>query len=292
MIKTYKLGSDKEASPILLIVPHGAYGREFFRRFPKIFGHSLVQKRLASFENFLRIEQDYGSLELAKAIGDWLFNHSGGNFEVEICEILYPRAIVDGGRITSHCLRACLPHDVMSNYRDEFITMHDETVTLIREKVVQNKKRGGIFLDIHTMAPYTPNVFCSSKGGLTESFESLDDYVAQFTESKNVNRDTRRFIDLIAHDGEGHMLADERLLKLLAASLQGKYEIAYSEPFKALGHYMMHDYMKQGRGLAIDVPKDYLSLEDFNLLSFKLDEGRIDKLAQAIGKGVAAFFGS
>lgn len=289
MITQSFYGNPKASLKVLLVVPHGASGFEvFFKRFPEILDHPEIRDLNGAFERFLAIEQDRGSSELSHSIARHL-EKLVPDLGIRVTELSYPRGILDGGRIVSHCLRPFLPNSLAGALNGAFIRIHEESVRTVLQQVKEVSDSGGCTLDIHTMASYSP----------TESLEKYNawDHLVSYTRAfdQASQSGTLRSFDMITADGHGEEIACSLLRQNLKSALEKEFDLAFNDPYAAMKHFMMNVYMCQGPGIALDLPKHLLTTESPNqldLATFKLCWSKLNKTGLLIAHGVKSFLES
>ena len=272
-----KKSQKKRGIDLLITSPHGCWGEPFFQLFPEILQHHEIVKKEKTFRNYLNIEHDKGASDIGISIARHFHESFGLDKRVVFVEILYPRGILDGGRLLSHCLRKSLPTDLMHFKKKVFLDIHDNTLVKIDELLEEVQAAKGRIIDIHTMAPSSPKEQVSSTMGLQECFANLDDYVSGYLETSNDVTCEKRPIDLMTQLQDGTVIADEQfaeqcLKEFTAYDLQAEL----NHPYSCANFYLAGYMFRKCRGLAIDVPKHLLAkdpqnfrLEDFEVCSKK-----------------------
>lgn len=286
MITQSFYGNSKACPKVLLVVPHGASGFEvFFKRFPDILDHPEIRRSNGAFERFLAVEQDRGSSELAHSIARKL-NEMTPEMGIRILELSYPRGLVDGGRIVSHCLRPFLPDALLRRHKDAFIQIHQDSVDYVLDQVSSVSDSGGCVLDIHTMASFCPSEPLDSY----QSWESLIPYTRAFDDA--YKHGSLRSFDIITADGDGREIAHKPLRDELEKSLGGRFDLSFNHPYAALKHFMMNVYMCHGSGIALDLPKHLLAEDGpdrLDLANFKLCWAKLNRTGLLIAQGVMSY---
>ncbi|MFK7825284.1 MAG: hypothetical protein AB8G05_14110 [Oligoflexales bacterium] len=290
MIRRTLYGSNNHFR-LLITVPHGSIGEAFFARYPHFWQSFAEPGEIEAFYRYLRIEQDFGSRELAHRLAFWV-NTLMPQLGVLILEKDYPRGILDGGRQLSHCLRSMVPPALMQSLELDLLQVHTSTLEVVRQEIVALNQRNGVLVDLHTMAPYCPH-FMQGEKNLPDHYDSLTDYLNHFLDPNFHHPDFKRDIDLITEDGSGNIIADQQLTLAFSSTLSAHFPIAFNNPYAALPHFMMHEYLCSSRGIAIDVPKDLISYQqapNFNLERFDLCMQKLDRLASLMAESIQAFF--
>ena len=276
---------------LLITVPHGSIGEVFFARYPHFWQSFAEPNEIEAFYRYLRIEQDFGAKELAHRLAHWV-NALMPQLGVLVLEKDYPRGILDGGRQISHCLRSMVPTSLMQNLETDLLQVHGSTLDVVRREIDVLNQQDGILIDLHTMAPYCPH-FMQGEQNLQEHYDSLSDYLNHFLDPSFHHPDFKRDIDIITEDGSGNMIADQQLTLAFSSTLSAHFPLAFNDPYAALPHFMMHEYLCSSKGIAIDIPKDLISqqvLPHFSLDRFDLCIQKVDRLARLMAESVQTFF--
>lgn len=284
----YRGDSDQN---VILTVPHGADAHEFLSFFPEIKADPQLQKVWPLFETYLAIERDVGATELAHGIA--LELALGFGIPSRVVEVNYPRGILDGGRLSGHALRACLPPTLMERLQESMLSVHAASLTYM-DRLYEQMGSGSksLLLDVHTMASYCPVDETGHKFTFPVSFPRLEAYVNQYLTANN--HLAQRRIDLISADEDGRVIADPRLLSALARELLAEgYACLENEPYHAAPIYLSYRHMQKVPALSIDIPKHLVALcedERFELDGVDIDAPGVRRLAQTLARGVNAAF--
>lgn len=274
------------AERVVLTVPHGADSHDFLQFFPEIKADPELAKVWPLFETYLDIEKDFGATELAHSLGFELASFHG--IDTRVVELNYPRGILDGGRLRDHCLRQCLPPQLMASLSAAMLRIHDASLSYMDRLYTEFAKTQGFLLDVHTMASYCPVDESGKAFTFPISFPRLEAYVNQYLNARNHNY--RRKIDLICSDENGRKLADPRLLSSLARELTLRnYVCLENEPYHAAPIYLSYQHMSMVPSLSLDVPK-HLVAEGDELDKLAIHPEGIRRLAEALARGVAGAF--
>ncbi|WP_141734290.1 N-formylglutamate amidohydrolase [Oligoflexus tunisiensis] len=276
---------------VLLISPHGADAKDFLDAFPAIESDALLQAVWPLFETYLAIERDVGADELAHAIAHNLARRYDIPCQV-IC-VNYPRAIIDGGRLMDHCLRACLPTALFVELKERFLELHQQTLRRVDELYASIRSGAARYLiDVHTMASFCPIDGNGTRYILPVSFHRLEDYVNQFVEARD--HKYRRSIDLITGDDHGQRWADPRLVAEVQRALQAEgYPVVENFPYCASAAFLSGQHVRSVPSISLDVPKHLLSswaedFTDYQLDDVPLSPERIERLARCLAGAIHA----
>lgn len=274
------LSSPKEESPckVLIIVPHGASHSWVLKHFP-----TLKNYFTRDFETYLRIERDFGALEIAASLQKSL---EKADVVSKVISLNYNRGILDGGRAPGHELRQHLPKSFLNQHGSNLKQLHQSTVTQIESLCHAIKKEDGIIVDLHTMAPFSPSNHSTNQTEISSS--NIEAYVKGFKSHSAVAKP--RPIDILSHDENGKAVADLLLSEITYEAFKlESFDIAFNDPYLNHSKYMMNRYLKHANGIAIDFPKHIFSkqaLDKFVLDEFDLDQRKIDKLAQILSRAI------
>jgi hypothetical protein len=278
---------------VVLISPHDGEWRPFFELYPELL--TICPARKETLETFLKIEEDFGASELVAEIAKYI-GKASNNLRIDIIEILLPRSVIDGNRVTEKAVRHIFNHHDHSDLVHVFQELHRGVVNTI-QNYLKELSPGGIVIDVHTMAPYDPNK--SNKATATEAISETPDNLPLYIDGY-INRrkyGQRRVLDLITQTADKETLADLKLAEILEKSLQ-KYQFTTkrNDPYPYSEYTLSTRYVRQYQGIAIDIPKDYLSIrkaeeEGFDLANLEIDFYKLNILAEAIGTAVVVYFG-
>ena len=286
MFKVTYFPKNRQDFEVLIVSPHSSEGKAFFEKFPQILEHPEISKHSELMNRYLRIEADRGASELSLSLAQFL---EAKGIAAMVLELDYPRGIVDGGRILDHCLRSCLPLDISDFLEDEFRKMHQSSLKQLKHFHDEINERGGLVIDMHTMASYSPMQEGVEKTE-RESFESLERYCQQFIEAPKTEENLRQF-DVITEDGEGNLIADPVLREELI-NLLFEHNIPYKEnhPYFAYPAFLMNTHLTRCPAIAIDIPKHFIATtdgpEDFDLENFKISQEKVDSLSSLIALAI------
>lgn len=276
---------------VSIISPHGSAGTNFWDYVPEILESPEIKDKYDTFLRYLAIERDFGANELAHTIARH-FVSIDNTYGAIVLEFDYPRGIVDGGRVLSHCIRDCLPKPLANRLEKRFIDLHTASLAALELQYQQLERKNGLLVDIHTMAPFCPLDAEGNAYTMPVSFEKLDAYVEQFT-SAPISNKNRRTVDLIISDPS---LSKAKADEDLRLALQGVFssrgiDFCENHPYFAEEHFLMYQHFVNAQAVAIDVPKDRIARlngrqENFDLADFELDEKKINHLAEAIASAL------
>jgi hypothetical protein len=276
--KTYKPGpmTSWQQKKVTILLPHAADYRWMLRTFP-----SLGKYMTDSFIDYLRIEQDFGSEELAHYTAQEL-NRRG--IEVEVVKTAYNRGLLDGGRYPDWALRSALPSVFKEKNSTQLLRLHKTTTELISEKCLLTEASGGFVIDLHTMAPKNPTFTLEEHEH--PSHETITEYVEAFCRKEPFQE--YRPVDILTKDEHGNQVTDEKLSKLIHnVFVENGFTASFNEPYSNHTRYMMNHYLSISSGVAIDIPKHLIaegSTTDFSLKSFDLCYEKIKTISKLIAE--------
>lgn len=226
---------------------------------------------------YLEIERDVGSAALTQALAARLHALRPALRVVEVRAEL-PRGLVDCGRVPGAALRAIVRSCGRSTLPDDLARRHAAAIAAVRGAILSLDPLTGVFLDVHTMAPFDPPVArtATRSEAIRDDDWSLADYVELWRCAFRGGR--ARPIDLIVSVA-GRPVSDAALTDALRAALSGKgYDVALDVPYASGDHLVGGWSMQRRRGLVVDVPKSMLTvgLEGHRL---RVDPGRVSSLA-------------
>jgi hypothetical protein len=283
---TYEAGGP---SRVLLISPHGAEAKDFLEAFPMIAADARLQAVWPLFETYLAIERDVGADELAHAIAHNLARRY--DVSSQVVSVNYPRAIIDGGRLMDHCLRACLPTALFVELKERFLAIHQHTVDRVNALYeAMRADQADYLIDVHTMASFCPVDGNGSRYILPVSFQRLEDYVNQFIEARD--HKYRRSIDLITADDHGQRWADPRLVASFQTALNAAgYPQLENVPYCASAAFLSGQHIRSVPSISFDVPKHLLSrwaddFTDYQLDDVPLSADKIERLGHCLAGAI------
>ncbi len=284
MLNITHFASDESPLSFLIVSPHSSQGNNFFNEYPQIFDHPEVKNKSDVFKTYIKIESDFGAQELAHAIAKQV--HERG-FTCIVCELDYPRGLLDGGRQLDHCLREALPASVLDNHQEDWLQIHQNSLTVLDELYDRLNKSEGLLLDIHTMASFSP-MKEGKEHTFKETFDNLESYCQQFLQAPKTQENLRS-IDIISQDGSGNEIGCNFLKNFLALGFrEAGIDFVENHPYVAEPAFLMNRHLLNTRGIAIDVPKHMLANirrpQELNLDTIQLDENKIEGLARIIAK--------
>ena len=272
---------------VLIVDPHGADADHFLSEFPDVTDHPLILGLGKVFDEFLRIERDVGATELCHATAKALVTRQP-NLGVEVFSMNYPRAILDGGRLFSHLIRAWVPDSLRQKHHDDWFGIHRETLAKLDQRYSQLRQSGGLLLDLHTMAPYSPTHSDGTIKLMHAELGTLHRYVEDFINAPQTTLNRRDF-DIITEDEHDKEIGCPQLSRHLIAELDElKTPWVFNQPYRAVSHFMMYHHLSHARGIACDLPKDLLVADQdqhkFHLAKCTVDPEKVERYASAIAK--------
>lgn len=280
-VKSY--GDVKASEQILLHVPH-AVGGSFIDHHPNFLRYFLPQDR-PYIRDYLEVEHDFGSHELAQAIARYLETRL--KVRIIITRFTLPRGADDFNRIEEKAI----PPIFSENHQEKIeklLKRKFKEADLAFKKILSNNT--SIYAEIHTMGSFclehVPKVI---RGNLKEVIRGWND-----PKNRKNERDIC-FVSTLLGEGK---IADPLLTRYIKTSLDDYFQKAkgaYSDdsPYVADEEKRSHRFMKKAASVCPDIPKHYLSVEQpknprYHLAHLTLDREKTNHLGVAIGKGVEA----
>ncbi|MBI4143023.1 hypothetical protein HY480_04070 [Candidatus Uhrbacteria bacterium] len=274
---------------VILLCPHGGGHEQFLGCYPEVARACPASDDV--LRTYLAVERDVGSSELAHAIARAIARQPIG-VHIEVLDITFPRGILDGNRIPERAIRAVFDHaahpDLVAALRNE----HRFACAVVEDRLAV-LGGDGIVVDLHTMAPYSPR---TTPGSPTEAAVETPTTLAEYTAAyrDRVRWGTRRAVDVVTTvAGTTTNIADPVLLTNLRSSLtRTSVPFRENDPYPTAEHVLTTSYLRQHRGIAIDVPKDLLAMipaEDpaFDLAHVPLSRGNMTRIAEPIAGAIA-----
>jgi len=272
----------------VILDQHSSRGEEFLERYPEIMDSIAVKAEC--FDEFVNLERDAGAKELAMQIGKIVAEESDGDIGVTIVKSHLPRAVLDTNRVTSKAVRNVIDYSNLQEFENDFKEIHVGVISEIRRELSCLLYGSGVFVDVHTMAPYTPGVIPQSKTEvLSEKPDNLAHYVRAYVNARRTGR--RRFMDLMTALPGMPPLADAVLTAKIKKKLD-KSHLKYREndPYPTGPYIMSTEYMSHFPGITIETPKDYLtetaSEKGFDLINPQICPDKVDRIARPIAEAV------
>lgn len=282
-------GSENHSADLVLLCPHDNDGEEFLEDYAEI--AEACGATRGTLEEYIALERDRGSGELSHAIAEIFTHKTNGDYRTSIVVDNLPRGLVDTNRIGRVAIRDIVERRTKNEVLMRRMQEEHDAIMLAKEKVMQPLAYNrGLFLDIHTMAPYNRPNDISIKPGE----ENIRAYINSYLEAKRQGG-TRRNIDLITDatplSGVGNPELTAALKKhLTGAGIPWDENLPYTVPM-AYGILSSYNMLKYA-GLAIDVPKDSLAKHDkdgnINLLKLQTDRGKVLDIAAPIARATIA----
>lgn len=295
-VKQTIYGAGTPVIDCVILCQHGDDGEEFVRN------HAADLERLCSrhdfqpsrhdpalFQQYLQqyyaIEPDVGSSELAHEIARIMEPRLDDHQTVVVVDIRIPRAIIDANRVRDHALRPVFDYQGRDAIAERFLAIHGSASMAVKE-VLDRIHDKGIVIDVHSMAPYSPNVQrASNVQAVSLSPTTLAEYVRSYTDQSM--RGERRSIDIVTTLENGTLIANEALANTCAREFgEARLPFQFNHPYPTNETVMTTRYMRRYRTLAVDVPKDYLAATpgavEFDLTRLQPAEELVKRVAMPI----------
>lgn len=279
-------GNDEHRkSDVCLIVQHDGQGDNIFQRFKELPGAIAVGA--GTFKEYLQLEQDTGSTELAVEISD-LLRKQGVIAEVVKANI--PRGLIDPNAPSSRTVRNVLQRDKRGVLLSKIMVSHAIIMDGIRQRI-KALAPNGLVIDLHTMA----SCDIPANERVWETPANLRDYISSFefkpdSKRRVINVATSIAGDPIKDGGNwpNTVIANKPLTLAIQTSLSEQgYEWHENYPNFIEKDRRSAEYI-EGKGVTIHVPKYLLrdDDEDNNDGIMAVDPDRVARLAEAIAAGI------
>jgi hypothetical protein len=275
---------------LLITCPHAEMGTSFLEiDFPAISDLISIDKQ--SLYEFLSIEHDFGTHELAQAIAQKLFKEYG--VSTLILEPSFPRSILDAGRLYPNCLRNIIDYDNHKDIKNELLNVYNDYMAKLVHVTAVAKNYNALAIDLHTMSSYSPNIIQERYSeAIREEPDNLMEYIGYY---KNSNKDfEKRKTELFTGDSRNGIFASKELLQSLTAEiLARRIPMDYDKPYVLAEHLVAHYLVCELGCVCIDIPKDLLSVtttddEGYDIANLVIDEAKIDSVAGMFARAVSA----
>jgi hypothetical protein len=275
---------------LLITCPHAEIGTSFIEiDFPAI--SDLVNLDKQSLYEFLSIEYDFGTHELAQAIAQKLFDEYG------VCTLIlepsFPRSILDAGRLYPNCLRNIIDYNQHNDIKNNLLKLYNDYMAKLVHVTAVAKSYNALAMDIHTMSSYSPNIIQERYAeAICETPDNLLEYIAYYKKS-HIDGEKRK-TELFTGDSRNGIFASKELLQSLTAEiLTRRIPMDYDKPYVLAEHLVAHYLVCELSCVCIDIPKDLLSVattddEGYDIANLAIDEAKVDSVADIFARAVSA----
>lgn len=281
VVKVTSYGSENRKADCVFLAQHDGGPEQLI---PRINGSLIDAPEVV--DEYMEVNRDVGSAELAHVSAMEAVRISN-DLRVLVVEALVPREIIDPNRIKEYAVRNVLNPEGSQEAVGLLLRIHEKIVTVMNELLYGLLKNKGIFVDIHTMSPFSPENYLDEEAGRLTEFIDLWTNPAR-------QKSGRRSLDLITEIPGERLIADPVLVRNFSAALEANnVDKKYNDPYprqgyptrRVLGTLRMIDIP----GIAIDVPKDYLSVAgvadpEWHLGKLKLSSEKVGFLAKILAK--------
>lgn len=282
-VKTTSYGVRKSRADVVLMAQHAGNSRQLVAKL-----NGKVVDDPGVFEDFLRIDRDACTSELAHAIAEQIAR-TAGDLSVRVVEVLYERGLLDPNRTAGFAVRNVLKHEGDTEIMDLMRDLHIKTAEVYNRYLRDVSVSKGLFLDLHSMAPYDPLDLEGEQPGNLVAYN--DAYAARS------RRGARRSLDLIVGSLDTKtMIANPCLVenvfrRLEAKDVPMKFNEPYPRPGMDISRIMSARYMMEYPGLALDFPKDFCTIDEAENSSWDIanpepDHNKIQMYAKILGPAV------
>ncbi len=257
---THYGNTQKEHVDCFFLNLHADLGVDFFNLNPDIL--SAVED-VDIFEKYIALEADIGTRELSHIAARQLIS-THNDLHVAVFDAQIPRGVLDIGRWTAErAIRPIIEYSKHPNIYEELKKKHEIAILNLKH-ALDTLSDTGIWIDIHSMSPFNPDPTRADNSGpdpIKPTPATLSEYINVYTSLDN--QGIRRRINLATHTIEDPeiQLVDGRLLKSAQNVLnRARFDHAADDPHPMSDAITAAQLMKKyGRGLFIDVPKDFIS---------------------------------
>ena len=282
LVKNTSYGPENKKADVVLLSPHSGNSRQLVERLSGAFAD-----KPDVLDDYLTIDADFGADDLAHAIAQEIAV-VGGDLRVDVAQVLYERGIVDPNRVPSVAVRNVLDYGHGGLNKDFLRSIHSRTLEIVEKILGQIDETKGIFLDIHSMAPYSPVNLIGEQPGRLGAYS--------YPYRNRSQRGGRRFLDLITDiPGQG-VIANPIILanvqdSLTSAGQSFRRNNPYPKPGYPAQNIMGTRYMVKHAGLALDYPKDSLTkgvAEDdgWDIANLEVDGNKVEHVAKILAGAV------
>lgn len=282
LLRVTSYGPLEKPADLVLLAQHGGQSRDLGKRL-----NGSVVDQPGVYEDFLRIDRDAGTPELAHAVANEVVKITG-DLRVNVVEVLYERGILDPNRIAGLAIRNFLKLDNNRELSELMMRMHALTAQVCNANLAEILGSNGFFVDVHSMAPYDPLGLGEEEPGTLLSYN--DAY------SNRAKRGARRSLDLITDIPGERLIAHPVLVKnMLRGFENGNVPTKSNDPYPKKGmpvrNIMSARYMLAFPGVALDLPKDYMSRGEaesisWNIADLQMDFNKVEMLAEIVATAI------
>lgn len=280
LVQCTSYGPENKKADVVLLSPHGGNSRQLVKSLDGAFDDSPDV-----LDEYLNIDADFGADALAHAIAQEIAMVSG-DLRVDVVQVLYERGIIDPNRVMEVSVRNILDYSKVRVHSDFLRRIHTGTLQIIERILAQIDDTKGLFLDIHSMSPYTPINLIGEQPGRLKAYNFPYRSRSQYKD--------RRYLDLITDiPGEG-LIANPIVLGNVQSALSDagqnfRRNNPYPKPGYPARNIMGTKYMVEHVGLALDYPKDHLSKgvaeeDGWDIAQLELDENKVEHMARILAQ--------
>lgn len=281
-MKVTSYGAMSKEADVVLLAQHDGKSRQLVQRLNGVMLHDSQV-----YEDYLRIDRDAGTPELAHAIAEKVM-HLAGDLRVQVVEILYERGILDPNRIAGLSIRKFLHLETNPELRELMIRLHAQTSIVCNTNLADLLGTKGLFVDLHSMAPYDPVNLGEEVPG------ALHDYNHAYVSRSR--RGVRRSLDVITDIPGEKSIAHPVLVENMLARFEA-YGVPtkLNDPYPKLGmpvrNIMSARYMEAYPGVALDFTKDSLSkgeaeMDGWDIANLETDLNKVEMMAGIVSAAI------
>ncbi|HLD73103.1 MAG TPA: hypothetical protein VJA23_05985 [Candidatus Nanoarchaeia archaeon] len=273
-------GNRNREPDCLLLCQHDDNGRKFFARFLDFSTTCQIDKSL--LEKYVAVERDLGTGYLSHCLAGWI---SEEGYAVGMVIVQFPRGIIDPNRITEKSIQNVFDPESSPALAEELRSLHRTTISSIESMLSQ--ARPSLLLDIHSMAPFTPQANTeSSVQAVKLELGKMEEYLDAWLNP--LRRGERRYLDIITKLNDGTTVGDIKFSAMQGAELHKAGTLyRFNHPYPTAPEVMTTKYLQRYPGVAIDVPKDYLA--DGPLDALEINPTKVEQIAIPIVEAVLEY---
>lgn len=253
---------------------------------PRIQGSLIDEPEVV--DRYIEVNRDVGSGVLAH-FSAMEATRISNDLRFLVVEALVPREIIDPNRISECAVRNVLNPEGSQEVVGLLLRIHEKIVNFINEILYRLLHNKGVFVDVHTMSPFSPENYNDEEAG------NLKEFIDLWTNPAR-QKPERRAIDLITEIPGERLISNPVLIRNFSAGLAGagikkKENDPYPRPGYPARKVLSTLRLLDIPGLAVDVTKDTLSKAkvddpDWDLGRIKLDSLKVQNLAKIFAAAV------
>lgn len=267
---------------VVLLCPHDADASAFLHFNKEIVDACEVDRQ--TLLHFCAVERDAGSSQLAEMVGEMLAEHG---FHTKVIKVTTPRGIVDANRIPEKAIRHIFDHEKHAELKEKLLKLHSHIIHDIQEALAKVRK-GGVYIDIHTMSPFDPSTNEGPAEAVIESPDTVVGYIQKYTHPTGDKRPLDIITSSVVGDEEIDYITSPTLSELLFEHFNKRnIEAAYNKPYFVVPFVQTHRHVvrlqsQDVHSAIVDIPKDILVRNEFYSLEPQYDIEGMTVIASAM----------